>query len=150
MRRALTNSGSDTRYVDGVAIPPGDTRLVDDPDPQQDARAQLRAALVELGFTLHLPITTKTADYEATVNDRVILVDATDDDVTITLPPASASGAAFSQLIRVKRIDSSENAVTIQKQGSDTLNGEEEDPTTLLALSAKDFQSDGVSAWWIF
>lgn len=104
-----------------------------------DADAQVRTSSV---------IATKTQDYSATEADSVLLVDATGGNVTITLPPAAALGAGFSQELRIKRVDSSGNTVTVQVAGADALDGGTS--TTVAMASSKDFQSDGVAAWYVF
>jgi hypothetical protein len=64
--------------------------------------------------------TTKTANYTAATSDTVILTDAASGNVTITLPTASsASGYRFF----IKRIDNSANSVSVQRSGSDTIDG---------------------------
>ena len=76
-------------------------------------------------------------------NAGLVLVDASSGAVTLTLPAASAAvGAVF----QFKRVDATGNAVTIQRAGSDTLDG-----ATALTLVAQwdnaHLRSDGVSAW---
>lgn len=63
---------------------------------------------------------TKTSNYTAATSDTVLLADAASGNVTITLPTAStASGYRFF----VKRIDGSANSVSVQRSGSDTIDG---------------------------
>lgn len=67
---------------------------------------------------------TKTATYTATVQDDLILVDATSGAVTINLPTAVQSGTNKNPLrFIVKKTDSSANAVTIDGSGSQTIDG---------------------------
>ena len=66
-------------------------------------------------------ITTKTTDYTATVNDDVILCDASSGAMTITL--FSAVGGEGQQLT-IKKIDSSSNNVAIDADGTETIDGE--------------------------
>jgi len=64
--------------------------------------------------------TSKTGDYTITTADTVILADAVGAPFAITLPLASsASGYRFF----VKKIDSTTNAVTLTRSGSDTIDG---------------------------
>lgn len=64
--------------------------------------------------------TSKTGDYTITTADTVVLVDANGAPIAITLPLASsASGYRFF----VKKIDSTANAVTLTRSGSDTIDG---------------------------
>lgn len=87
----------------------------------------------------------KTADYTITAADygKLVNVDATSAPVTITLLAAATAGAGF--FIRVAKSDNSANAVTIDGDGSETING-----TTTYALndqySMVELMSDG-SNW---
>ena len=63
---------------------------------------------------------TKTSDYTVASSDTVILADATSGAINITLP--AASGAAGARCF-IKKTDSSSNTVTIQRSGSDTIDG---------------------------
>lgn len=96
----------------------------------------------------HPAVATKTAaTYTATISDTVLLLDATSNNIVITLPAASAAGAGFSCSLRFKRTDSTANTVTIQRAGADTIDGGT--TTTLAPLQAKDLESNGVAAWFI-
>lgn len=64
--------------------------------------------------------TTKTANYTATTSDFYIWVDATGGAVTITLPTAIGNAG---RTFVIKKIDSSGNAVTIDANGSQTIDG---------------------------
>jgi NADPH-dependent ferric siderophore reductase len=66
------------------------------------------------------PLTTKTASYTATANDQTILVDATSGAATITLPAAASH---LGRRYVVKKIDSSANAVTVDANASETIDG---------------------------
>lgn len=67
-----------------------------------------------------LATSTKTSNYTVTTSDTVILADATSGTIAITLPTAaSAAGYRFF----VKRIDNSGNSVTVDRSGSDTIDG---------------------------
>ena len=66
------------------------------------------------------PIRTETSDYTATAADFVILVDATSGPVTITLPAAALNDGRH---YHVKKIDASANTVTIDGNGSETIDG---------------------------
>jgi hypothetical protein len=84
--------------------------------------------------------TTLTAD-----DAGVVLVDASGGARTITLPGAASMNARPIPL-RIVKTDSSANAVTIQRAGSDTIEG-----AASIALtsqwSAAALRSDGVNAW---
>ena len=75
--------------------------------------------------------------------DDVVLVDATSGAVTVSLPPAADR---FKELC-IKKIDSSSNAVTVDGDGSETI----DDSATLVLASQYDavrLASDGLE-WWI-
>lgn len=65
----------------------------------------------------------KTAAYTVTLDDntKIIAVDATTSAVTITLPAAATAGDGFD--IGVKKTDSSVNAVTIDADGAELVDG---------------------------
>jgi len=80
----------------------------------------------EILRALQMPVTTKTANYGASDDDYIILVDASAGNVTITLPTAVAaagSGNGRSTFI-IKRIDNVlTNTVTIATSNSQTIDG---------------------------
>ncbi len=65
----------------------------------------------------------KTANYTVTESDRdkLILVDATSGAVTISLLAAATAGSGFR--VAIKKVDSSGNAVTVDGNGSETIDG---------------------------
>jgi hypothetical protein len=63
---------------------------------------------------------TETADYTAQAHDYSIRVDATDGALTVTLP---AAGSLPGKVFVVKKVDSSANAVTIDADGSEEIDG---------------------------
>lgn len=80
-------------------------------------------------------------------------------DATATLWPCDATGGAFAatlpvastclgRVYKIKKIDSSANAVTVTASGGDLIDGA---ATKALSTQWKyiEIQSDGVSAWWI-
>lgn len=100
-------------------------------------------------------IVEKTSNYTATVDDNTILVDCTSGNVTVTLPTAASSKVDNSidggsddlgLILKIKRIDSSGNTVTIDGNGSETIDGST--TQTLGALEWMQIQSDGVD-WWV-
>lgn len=70
----------------------------------------------------------------------LVLVDATSGNVTITLPAASDLAALAYEF---RRTDTSANTVTIQRAGSDTIEG----ATTVRLVQRLRLRADGVSAW---
>ena len=79
------------------------------------------------GVSVKAAVITKTSSYTATENDHTILVNATSAAVTIRLPRT-----AKARVYVVKKIDSSANAVTIDPEGSQTIDG-----ATTLVLSTQ-------------
>ncbi len=65
-------------------------------------------------------IAAKTANYTGTADDGSIEVDATSGAVTITLP--AVSGAA-GRIYTIKKTDASGNAVTVDPNASETIDG---------------------------
>lgn len=95
-------------------------------------------------------IDTKTAHYTLTKADYTILVDASGGAVTITLPTAASAYSSVTKVgkvYNVKKIDSSGNAVTLDGDGSETIDGaaNQSIPTQWMNLTV---QSNG-SAWFI-
>ncbi len=64
-------------------------------------------------------VATKTTTYVATLLDHIILADASGGAFTITLPPA-ADGKI---VLHVKKIDVTANAVTVDGDGAETIDG---------------------------
>lgn len=89
-------------------------------------------------------VRTKTTTYTALASD-VLLCDATGGAFTVTLP---AAATVSGQSISVKKTDVSANAVTVDGNGAETIDG-----ATTLSLAtqytAVTLWSDGTS-WWVF
>lgn len=64
---------------------------------------------------------TETGTYTVVSTDQVILADASSAAFTVTLPAAAANSGRW---FRVKKIDSSGNAVTVDGNGSETIDGD--------------------------
>lgn len=83
-----------------------------------------------------------TANYTILATDHVILVNATSAAVTVTLPDASEV-----KEFHIKKIDSSGNAVTVARAGTDTIEG-----STSVSLAAQynsvTLYSDGSTTWY--
>lgn len=89
-------------------------------------------------------IRTITASASVADSDVVLLVDATAGAVTVTLPAAASSSG---RVLYVKKTDASGNAVTLDGNASETIDG-----ATTLAIATQ-YQSytvicDG-TGWWI-
>jgi len=90
------------------------------------------------------PVTTVTTNYTITDNDYVILVDATAAPVTVVLPTAvGRDGRVF----EVKRISTNANTVTLDGDGSETIDASTTQVYTVPYVSLTVY-SDG-SNWWI-
>lgn len=104
------------------------------------------------------PVKSVTAAYTATLDDDVILVDATSAAVTVTLPPAGLnpyinspfSAASYGLQLpapglgfTVIKTDATANAVTIAAAGSDTINGAATQNTTTQYASLKPLSVGG-------
>lgn len=93
---------------------------------------------------LYKAIRTITASGSVATTDSTILCDASSGALTLNLPGASA---ANKRVLHIKKVDASGNAVTIDANGSETIDG-----AMTTALSAQwesvTLQSDG-SAWFI-
>jgi len=86
-------------------------------------------------------VTSITSDTTLTVNDYLSLVDASSAAVTMTLPSAASTNG---QQFIIKKTDSSSNTVTIDGNGSETIDGD----TTLVINFQYDsatLVSDGTS-----
>lgn len=89
---------------------------------------------------------TKTAAYTA-ANNELVIADATAGAFPVTLPAASAAGLGGT--VVVKKIDSSANAVTVQRGGADTIGAATISLTLSLADEALTFTSDGTAKWTV-
>lgn len=90
------------------------------------------------------PIVTKTANYTITIEDDVVLVDTTSGPLTISLPVAANCNGLS---VLVKKISSDVNSVTIDGNGTETIDGE---LTEMLAVQWQlvRMKSNG-TAWFI-
>lgn len=81
-------------------------------------RLWLDTAATGTGGTGLLSRVTTTTDLTLTTSHTVVLCDASSGPLKITLPPASANGG---RLYHIKKVDASENAVTVDGDGFDTI-----------------------------
>lgn len=93
----------------------------------------------------YVPTQTVTTDYTVTIDDHTIYIDATSNDVTITLLDATTCGGKEFEFLRK---DSSANASEVHTDGSQTINGAAffNMPSQYDTLRIK---SDGTN-WYIF
>lgn len=76
---------------------------------------------VRTAFGEHfVAIVTKTTTYVVTLLDHVILCNASGGAFTVTLPTAASGKIVY----HIKKIDSSSNAVTVDGNGSETIDDE--------------------------
>jgi hypothetical protein len=71
-------------------------------------------------FTTTAALSSNTV-LDTTYINKVVLVDATSGNLTITLPAVATAGAGFN--LAVVKIDASANTVTVDGDGSETING---------------------------
>lgn len=92
-----------------------------------------------------ISISTKTTSYTVLTSDNFLLANCTSGMVTFTLPPAST---ATGRIFYLKKIDSSVNAMVVQANGSESIDGSN---TLSTSVQYTEFSiiSDGVQ-WWIF
>jgi len=69
---------------------------------------------------LAINVTSVSDDYTTTQSDDVILCDASSDAITVTLMPASN---VIGKIYYLKKVDSSGNAVTVDGDESETIDG---------------------------
>jgi hypothetical protein len=97
------------------------------------------------GSSVAFPITYTDTDLTLTDAHYTVLVDAEEGDITITLPSARGIGG---RIYVVKKIDSSENTVTVRAQQWQTI-----DNVTYVTLSNPNasiiVQADGYDSWYI-
>lgn len=87
----------------------------------------------------------KSADYTQTSSDRLIYINTSGGDVTITLPAANAPNA--NTVFSLVKTSAAHN-LKFKRAGSDTLNGGSATLTANAAINTRvDYISDGVSAW---
>jgi len=87
-----------------------------------DRRAELLPTSSKWYTGIKFVSTEKTSNYTVTDSDLIIYVDATSSPATITLPAVADSGG---HVFYIKKIDGSNNAVTIDADGTETIDGEQ-------------------------
>lgn len=110
---------------------------------QGKALSALEGAYLPSGGALTLKARAITATGAVAVDDYMILADATSAAITVNLPAVAASAG---RVLVVKKTDASANAVTLDGNASETIDG-----ATTKALAAQydvvTVVCDG-SAWW--
>lgn len=103
-----------------------------------------RIKTLEAGGAVYGAVRTITATSSVAVGDYAIFADATSGAITVNLPAVAASSG---RQLEVKKVDASGNAVTLDGNSSETIDG-----ATTLAIATQ-YQSytvhcDG-TAWWV-
>lgn len=139
--RPTTNGTNSIRLQDSTGS--NNALSVDTSNTRVAIGGTTATSTLDVRGSLALPITTKTANYTATVSDYTILVDATAGSVTITLPAVSG---ITGRVYIVKKIDSTGNTVVIDANASELIDGA---TTQTLAAQWDSYriQTDG-SAWY--
>lgn len=91
------------------------------------------------------PINNTDSPYTMTGTSEVLLVNATAGNVTVTLPSAAYFGSGYGSRVIIRRTDTSSNTVTIQRAGSDTVNGATF--MTIPPAAGAMLTSNGTSTW---
>jgi hypothetical protein len=114
------------------------------PSTPADGQLWLDTAASGTGGLGVLNVTTITSNATLTTSQTVVLCDASSGAITVTLPAASGNDGRH---YHIKKIDSSGNAVTIDGNGSETIDGE---TTQAIAVQYNSIQlvCDG-SVWHI-
>lgn len=115
----LIRFGGSNAQIYGLNLRPGSDFGVDLGSSSRRFGAIYTKNLIGTG-NLATGIAAKTANYTATANDGSIECDATGGAITITLPAASGTGG---RIFAIKKTDSSGNAVTIDANASETIDG---------------------------
>lgn len=135
------------RVSSGAALTVFDKAAMDAFDPAWVTAAT--GDVVQGGDELDLLITyTSSAVIDPLYS--VVYIDASANDVTLTLPAASILGAGISKHFSVKRIDNSVYTAKVKANSPETLDGDMGAETSFSADVAIDFRSDGVIAWSMF
>lgn len=117
---ASADGAARTTRIIGATIGASYTLTLPTAVPSQTKQFMVSDASGNLAFQYLEPTTAKTANYTATGVEGVILCDATAGAFTITLP-AAASFA--NKTFYIKKTDAGFNAVTIDANGTETIDG---------------------------
>ena len=94
--------------------------------------------------TAYLAVVTITGNATLDADDTVVLCDASGGAFTVTLPAAAANET---KRYFIKKIDATSNAVTIDANGSETIDGQATQVITI-QYNSPQIVSDGTE-WWI-
>jgi hypothetical protein len=131
------------RYVDGVINSTSMISLADETVTfNEKAKHEIEHSIMGISNGTFSNMTaTGTITYAA----PIVFIDATADNIVATLPSATSS---VSRPIRIKRIDSSANTVTIAAGVSNTIDGDAS--VMMLPKDAFDLETNGLLLWSIF
>ncbi len=132
--------------VNGAVVPPP-ANLVNSPTVTISVVSSniTFAAVGASNGASNLNVVKKTSNYNAVAGD-FIEVDTSGGPVTITLPLSSANARAT---ITVKKISTDSNVLTIACSGSDTIDTQATQTTTV-PQTAVESLADGVASWRIY
>lgn len=82
--------------------------------------ALIQAAINAVADGYLFPVSEVTSNYTMAINDSLILADATGGAFTVTLKPAAECKC---KLVVIKKTDASANSVTVDGDGSETIDG---------------------------
>jgi hypothetical protein len=143
----LTGEGGNAVSIDELQLgPPGDSNLSDH-QVQQDLQALAVAPTYVFGDRMgpeYVRTRAVTASDNFRPDDYLVLCDATTGVVTLTLPAAAASQG---RKLVAKKTDASANAVTVDGNGAETVDGAASVSITARYDSVSVI-SDGTT-WWI-
>jgi len=117
-------------------------RVTSSPTDDYYTKEEVDALITEADMSLETR--SPSEDYAATEDDEVLLCDASGSQMTISIPAADAVPGKF---YYIKKIDSSNNAIIIDPDGTETLDDQE---TISIAVQYECLKivSDGTE-WWI-
>lgn len=102
--------------------------------------------ILQAGGAVFYKALTITSNTTANTQAYVYLIDATSGNVTVTLPAATGVVGLY---YKFKRMDNSGNTITIQRAGSDTIDGSTSFTLTT-QYEVKEIMAISTSAWGVF
>jgi len=105
-----------------------------------------------LGGGVYQKLISITSNYTITSSDYQILVDATGGNITLNLPAVSSvydATLGVGIIYSIKRMDASGNTITVQRAGSDTIDGATSFTLTT-QYQSKSIQAGPVSSWYVY
>ena len=143
---------SKSNIVDGNTIEPIDVyQTVDALTGAVDYDLSISGSLTMTGSIQNdgiVTVSNSESPYTILDTDYTVLVNANGGNVTINLP--TASGNKGRQIFFKVTTDPGSNVITIQRQGSDTIDGGSETTQLNTQYDALSCISDGTTRWYIF